>query len=459
MKKTILILTATLTLLGCAKKEHWKPLFNGKDLTGWTIRGGEATYEVVDGAIVGTTKLNTENTFLCSDSLYSDFILELDFKVDPKLNSGVQIRSNSYPEYRNGRVHGYQVEIDPDTVRKRYWTGGIYDEARRGWINDLSENEAAKNVFKHGDWNKFRIEAIGDTIKTFVNGVIASYIIDNTTPKGFIGLQVHSVGNDSTKQDIQVMWKNIRILTCPCHVTKNSTPVSIEPKVYAYNRLTEEEISEGWQLLFDGQTTTNWRGAYREDFPPHGWVIRDQTLTVLPSGGAESQNGGDIVTLEKYKNFELKVDFFFAEGANSGIKYYVTLQEKDNKGSAFGLEFQILDDVKHPDALLGRDGNRTVGSLYDLITADKEAPVKPYSWNQAHIIAKDNMIEHWLNGKKVVSFERSSKAYKALVAKSKYAAPQFNEAGPFGEAEEGYILLQDHGDLVSFRNIKIKVLN
>jgi len=183
----------------------WQDLFDGKTLAGWAQRGGKAIYSVEDGAIVGRTVPNTQNSFLCTNKMYSDFILELDFKVDPNLNSGVQIRSNSISEYQNGRVHGYQVEIDPS---ERSWTGGIYDEARRGWLYDLKDNQPAREAFKNGQWNHLRIEAVGDSIKTWLNGVPAADLIDSMTRSGFIALQVHST---DSKEPLQVRWRNIRI--------------------------------------------------------------------------------------------------------------------------------------------------------------------------------------------------------------------------------------------------------
>ena len=153
-------------------------------------KGGKANYKVVDGTIVGSTVHNTPNSFLTTDKMYGDFILELDYKVDPTMNSGIQIRSNSYPYYNNGRVHGYQVEIDPS---ERAWSAGIYDEARRGWLNTLEDNPEAQKAFKQNEWNHYRIEAIGDTLKTWINGVPAAYLIDDKTASGFIGLQVHNI--------------------------------------------------------------------------------------------------------------------------------------------------------------------------------------------------------------------------------------------------------------------------
>lgn len=216
---------AAASLMGIAvrgaEEEGFRPLFDGKTLDGWEQHGGKAQYRVEDGQIVGRSVPNTPNSFLCTKEEFGDFILEVEWKVDPRLNSGVQIRSQVFPEpteavingktYRfpADRVHGYQVEIDPDVERGRLWSGGIYDEGRRGWLADLKDNEAARKAFKPGDWNKFRIECRGDSIKTWINGVPAADIRDSVTLKGRIALQVHGVGNRT--EPLEVRWRNIRI--------------------------------------------------------------------------------------------------------------------------------------------------------------------------------------------------------------------------------------------------------
>ena len=181
--------------------------------------------------------------------------------------------------------------------------------------------------------------------------------------------------------------------------------------------------------------------------------MEDGILKVMKSGGAESANGGDIVTKRKYKNFILKVDFKITEGANSGIKYFVNPDMNKGAGSAIGCEFQILDDDKHPDAKLGVKGNRTLGSLYDLIPAPANKPFNKKEFNTAMIIVKGNHVEHWLNGVKLLEYTRQNEMWNALVAYSKY-----KDWPDFGNAEAGNILLQDHGDEVWFKNIKIKEL-
>ncbi|MGB3775176.1 MAG: DUF1080 domain-containing protein, partial [Leeuwenhoekiella sp.] len=289
-------------------------------------------------------------------------------------------------------------------------------------------------------------------IQTWVNGMAAANLVDDKTKEGFIALQVHAIGNDE-KAGKQIMWKNVRIITDDLkeHNMKSDAPV-----FSTKNQLTSAEKENGWKLLWDGKTTDGWRGAKLDDFPVRGWVIENGNLIVKSTGGEESAAGGDIVTTENYGDFELKVDFKLTEGGNSGIKYYVDPDLNKGAGSAIGLEYQILDDENHPDAKLGNhEGSRTVASLYDLIKADSNKPINPVGeWNTAGIISKDNHVEHWLNGVKVLEYERKSPDYRKLVSESKY------EKWPnFGEWEKGPILLQDHGDRVSFKNIKIKPLN
>lgn len=424
----------------------WVHLLSGNDHEGWTIRGGEATYDIKDGTVTGRTVHDTPNTFLTSDVEYGDFILELEYKVDPSMNSGIQIRSQSYPEYMDGRVHGYQIEIDPSD---RAWSGGIYDEARRGWLYPMTYNEGARNAFKQNEWNLYRIEAIGDSIKTWVNGIPAAFLIDDWTEKGFIALQVHSIAEDE-EAGTEIQWRNIRILTDSLAKYARKSPLT---PISTQNQLSEQEKEEGWELLWDGKSASGWRGARLDNFPEQGWVIEDGNLIVLASDGEESSAGGDIVTEAVYSDFELKVDFRLTEGANSGIKYFVDTDLNKGPGSSIGLEYQILDDERHPDAKLGNhEGSRTLASLYDLIAAPADKPVhRMGDWNSAHIISKGTHVEHWLNGTKVLEYERGSDAYKELVAASKYKVwPNF------GEAAAGHILLQDHGNRVAFRNIKIR---
>jgi len=217
------------------------------------------------------------------------------------------------------------------------------------------------------------------------------------------------------------------------------------------NTLTAQERKEGWKLLFDGKTLNGWRGAYLDSLPARGWEIRDGVLIVQASGGGEAAFGGDIVTIDEYSSFALSVDFRLSQGANSGIKYFVTEEQPKTPGSAKGLEYQILDDAKHPDAKLGINGNRTLASLYDILPA-KDRKVLPIGeWNHAGIIVRGKQVEHWLNGVIVLAYERGGKTFLEHKASSK-----FKDLKGFGEAARGHILLQDHGNQVLYRNIKIR---
>ena len=440
----------------CTPGDGWTDLFNGKDLTGFNQLNGKAPYRVEDGMLIGTSVKGQPNSFMATEQDYGDFILEFDVLCDPALNSGVQFRSESRPDYNNGRVHGYQCEIDPSD---RAWSGGIYDEARRGWLVTLQGHQLGNAAYKKDDWNHYRIEAFGDTIRIWLNGVNTANLLDNTTSKGFIAFQVHGIGNNDAQDGKEIKWKNIRIMTD--RISEHLMQGSLVAEVNRIpNVLSSKESADGWKLLFDGQTNAGWRGAHKDAFPDKGWKIGDGVITVLRSDGGESTNGGDIVTLGEYTAFEFSLEFKITEKANSGIKYFVTEGEKQ-KGSAFGLEYQILDDRNHPDAKLYTSvpGSRTCAGLYDMIAPRNKRFNGVGQWNLAVIkVFPNNHVEHWLNGFKTVEYERGSEAFRELVKGSKYAAKAYNESGLFGEAPEGRILLQDHGDEVSFRSIKIKEL-
>ena len=446
---SILFIISILSFSSFAQKEKWTSLFDGKTLKGFKQLGGKAKYSVRNGEIVGTTVKETPNSFLCTESDYGDFILELELKVADGMNSGIQFRSLSSPDYQNGRVHGYQAEVDPS---ERAWSGGIYDEARRDWLYIPNINLEGKKAFKlHGQWNKYRIEAIGNVIRTWVNDVPVANLVDDMTAKGFIALQVHSIYADM-KEGMEISWKNIRIQTenLKPRPTDNTPVVNL-----TLNTLSAQEKAQGVKLLFNGKDFTGWRGVHQDKMPDIHWKVVDGTINVSPSDGSET--GNDIVSTEQYGAFELTFDFKLTEGANSGVKYFVNEAFDSNGKSGIGLEYQVLDDEKHPDAKMGSIGNRTMSSLYDLIPSyklDKRFQRKIGEWNQARVIVyPNNIVQHWLNGFKVVEYERNSNIFKALVARSKY-----EKYNGFGAGEKGNILIQDHGNNVSFKNMKIKTL-
>lgn len=426
----------------------WIDLTAGGIEDGWRQLGGAAEYALEDGVVVGTAVIETPNSFLATTEKYGDFALQLEFKIDEGLNAGVQIRSHSDPDYRNGTVHGYQVEIDPS---ERAWSAGIYDEARRGWLFPLTLNPAASRAFRPGEWNHLYIEAIGPEIRTWLNNVPATLLIDEMTSRGFIALQVHSVGPE--QGGLQVSYRNVLLRTEGLTPSGRSFPYVVDTRP---NQLSEAEAAMGWGLLFDGESTEAWRGAHREDFPATGWEVRDGELTVLGSETGVPRGGG-IVTRETFSAFELQLEFQMTEGANSGIKYLVTEGYGSAPGTAVAFEYQILDDMRHADAEAGRDGNRTLASLYDLLPATKTGRFVhgPGRYNHARIVVRaDGTVEHWLNHQLVLAFDRKSAELDEAIALSKFAGRE-----GFGKWPEGRILIQDHGDEVAFRSIKVRRLD
>ncbi len=456
MKSIYSIVLILLLSVSASVQAQWKDLFNGKDLKGWVKKNGNAEYKIVNNAIVGVSQLNTPNSFLCTEAIYGDFVLELDVKVEAGLNSGIQIRSISDPAVMDGKVHGYQVEIDPGD---RAWSGGVFDEGRNGWLYPLSVNPKGQKAFRLGQWNQYHIEAIGNSLKTWINGIPCANLLDPQTARGFIALQVHQIKKEE-QVGLTVQWKNIRI------ATDNLKEVIFKgrqeaPEIsYLLNQLSENEKRKGWRLLWDGKTIEGWRLANDDKFPAVGWAIQDGVLKVLGTKKDSLVKSGDIITEKEFSNFELEMDFKLTKGANSGLKYFVVEDRKKRAGTGLGPEFQILDDKEHPDAKAGVGGNRTTASLYDLITAENLSEGStakrmnpPGKWNKLRLVVRDGHVEHWLNNLKMVEYDRYSQIFRNLVAKSKY-----NTYPNFAQAPSGHILLQDHGDEVHFRSIKIREL-
>jgi hypothetical protein len=347
---TVLVL-AWVCQAKVGEEAKWESLFDGKTLSGWKQLGGKAKYTVEDGVIVGTSVRGTPNSFLCTEKMFGDFILELELKVDPNLNSGVQIRSNSFKHYRNGRVHGYQVEVDPS---KRAFSGGIYDEARRGWLNDLKDNEPARKAFKVGQWNKYRIEAVGDSIKTWVNGVAAADLVDSMTLVGFIGLQVHST---KSEKPLKMRWRNIRIKDLGQHV---------------------------WRPIFDGKSFRGWHRL-----PGGQWDIKDGII--YGTSSIEESRHGMLVSNFRFSDFTARVKFKTRRG-NSG--FYFRVEKVDEPVGVHGFQAEI-------------DVRRDIGGLYE--TGGRGWVVKPtpeelrkyfklQKWNQMTVSAHGRRIVVSVNG-------------------------------------------------------------
>ncbi len=342
-----------LARVGAAEKAEWHYPFDGKTFNGWTKRGGKATYEIRDGAIVGTTVPRSRNTFLCTSRDYSDFILELEFKIDSRMNSGVQIRSASIPSYHKGVVHGYQVEIDPSD---RAWSGGIYDESRRGWINNLKGNDAARAAFKKDDWNHYRVEAIGDHIKTFVNGVPAADLRDSLSLSGFIALQVHGTNSE---EPMEIVWRNIRIQDLGKHT---------------------------WKPLFDGRSLSGWKAL-----PGGEWSVVDGVITGI-SEKAEKRHGL-LMSDSSFSDFTVRLKFRVKEG-DSGFYF----RAEPVKGAVGVHGFQVELDTSYETGGLYETGGRAWVVHHP---ADKKTRwYKQGEWNDLTVSAHGQRTVVHMNGRK-----------------------------------------------------------
>lgn len=206
-----------------------------------------------------------------------------------------------------------------------------------------------------------------------------------------------------------------------------------------------------WAWLFHDTSIAAWRSTHGNEFPEQGWKVGENELTVLAATGT-TPAGTDIITKDQFSNFELELEIKLTEGANSGIKYFVSDQYQGKKGKYLGLEYQLIDDEKHADAKLGKDGNRTMASLYDLIPASKDKHVNPPgTWNKIRIMVNGAHVQHWLNGEKVLEYNRESESFRELLSQSKY-----KDYENFGQLPQGHILLQGHKDEVAFRSIRIR---
>jgi hypothetical protein len=361
------ICTNTSAKPGEGENVGWKAIFDGKTLDGWVVRSGFAKYQVEDGVIVGTTVKDSPNTFLCTENQYGDFILEFEVKVDPALNSGVQLRSNAYETdttawmwrdnrkikavHKAGRVYGYQVEICNEQTGN---SGGIYDEARRGWLDDISNDPVAKKAFKDNQWNKYRVACIGDSIKTWVNDVPCADVVDSMTLTGFIGLQVHGFKGD---KPAQVRWRNIRIKELGRHV---------------------------WNPLFDGKSLEGWH-----TLPGGKWEVREGVIE--GSNTSSDKRHGLLVSDTTYKDFTVRLKFKALKG-NSGL--YFRADEIEGEVGVHGFQAEI-------------DQNKDVGGLYETggrgwvvqpASEDVKKWFEPQEWNQMTVSAHGQRIVVHVNG-------------------------------------------------------------
>lgn len=350
-----------------ADEDAWRSLFNGEDLSGWKQLNGDHVYEARDGEIVGSTVPGEPNGFLVTEEEFGDFILELEVRVDMLMNnSGIQFRSLSDEDYRDGRVHGYQAEIDTKPQR---WSGSIYDEARRGWLYTTEINPDAKHAFVNNTWNHYRIEAIGTSNRVWVNGVPTAHLVDDETLRGFIGLQLHANNPDDPPGSHRIRFRNLRIRTAELSPSPFDEifVVNLIP-----NTVSDQERAQGFELLWDGRSTEGWSGASGSTDPGRGWETDDD---ILRAAGIQ---GDDLVSVRALSGFELKFDF-----------------KPHREGATCGLD--------HVDS--GGDEGR---SLYCRMASQK---IRAGEWNQGVIrVHPDDRVDYWLNGYRILEYRQGNEA-------------------------------------------------
>ena len=434
--KYLLLFLLPITL----SAQEWQPLFQ-ENLDNFRQLGGTADYDLKDGVLIGTTEHDIPNSFLATKKTYGDFILEFEVLIEVGMNSGVQFRSEWNEE--RGYVYGYQCEIE---TSDRRWAGGIYDEARRGWLYPVTRNEAGRAAFRNGTWNHYRIEAIGPQLRTFVNGVPVANLVDDRTVEGFIAFQVHSIGpNDRAGQRVQ--WRNARILTE--NLAEQRMVAFVPPEVsYLNNRLTEHEQRTGWRLLWDGSTTKGWENAFPADPEARVWTVKDETLQ-------PGERKADLVTRQQFQNFELIADVKLPDDTSTGIVYRAHPEMRMLNGNFVRLEYHL--STKESDATARVRRLDAIGALYALIPPKnlteptrKDLRFKSGQFNRIRIVAENGRIEHWLNDIKVLEYDYRSQLFDVAVRYSDFGA-----AADYGVFDTGRILLR-HGPGVAFRNIRIR---
>ncbi|MBB3207381.1 hypothetical protein FHS27_003202 [Rhodopirellula rubra] len=370
-------------------------LFNGKDLSGWTQRNGTATYRVEGDSIVGKTNEGSPNSFLCTDTLYGDFELSFDVKVDTALNSGVQIRSQSEGSKPDGRVNGPQVEISLDKM-----AGYVYGESAGGWMTPDSDR-TPHDTFQDGEWNSYRVVAFGNRIETWINGTQISDLIHEerykSHPKGFIGLQVHGIGKGQGPYEVR--WRNLKL----------------------------RDLSK-FTSLFNGRDLSGWKTA-------GNWIVQDdRSLLIQPRDGEQGWSRWDayLWSERKYQDFVLDLEYAYPPGGNSGVYFRVgDRNDPVNKG----IEVQILDSSAKEGSLTSHDHGGVVGTKS---AASKNMSQPPGVWNRMVVTCIGTDVEVELNGESIVHCDLDETPMK-------------------DRPLTGYIGFQDHGqpNNLKFRNIRI----
>lgn len=392
-----MLMAALLGATGCASAPEatggangWRPLFNGKDLAGWTRVNGLAPFAVEDGAIVGTSVADGPNSFLATQETFGDFVLELESRADAPANSGVQFRAILAPQFRFSGLTGYQLEID---LSDRNWTGGIYIEGENRFVAPPLDNPACKAAYVPGSWNRLRIEAHKETLRTFVNGAPCANLVDATYARGFVALQVHAP--PASPAGTRVAWRNLRIKTTG--LDAEWSRITAKEDSYLVNALTDRERREGWRLLFDGVSESGWRTAEGAQ----GVAVADRAL-ILTAGQSAQINA-------PVDNFELIFDARLSAGSEGAIHY----------GHEIASAFQLFDD---PLPAVANDAQKAqmLGALKGRIAPQNLSEPRrtkryngPGTWTRGRIVVRNGHVEHWLNSVKVIDYDLPAPASRA----------------------------------------------
>lgn len=372
----------------------WTPLFDGKTLKGWHPVNGSATYEVVDGTIVGTTTKGSPNSFLCTDRHYGDFELRFEVKLhDDELNSGVQVRSLSFPSFKDGRLHGPQVEISTNGN-----AGFVYDEGRRGWLSKEREDEAKRAAFRAGQWNRYRVLCEGERIRTWINDVPVADLHDGWSMNGMIGLQVHAVGGDP---NWRVAWRDIEV----------------------------RDLGGGWAELFDGESLAGWKVAEN----PSSARVEDSALVV---GGPRAHVYYDgPVQAHSFKNFELRAKVWTEPKANSGIYFHTEYQ--DGGWPAKGYEVQVNNTQGDP---------RKTGGLY-AVQDVLEAPARDREWFEMTVTVRGRRVQVAVDGEVTADYTEPEEPERPKGMEGRLLS-----RGTFA------LQCHDPGSVVRYKDIAVRVL-
>ncbi|MDU0353385.1 family 16 glycoside hydrolase [Paraglaciecola aquimarina] len=362
----------------------WRSLITDNSLKTWQKIGGDADYQLQGDTIIGTSIQSAHSTYFTTGEIFSDFIFEVDVQAQAPLNSGVQFRSEKIQSKKGETVAGYQMEID---TAPRAWSGGIFDQGRRGWLYTLSRNENCRKEFKVDDWNTYRIEAVGQNIRTFINDVPCSNIVDDLSASGFIALQIHSAGGDKVNKTVK--WRAPKVLTTNIQAHLNK-PADIEQFSYINNQITAEQKAKGWQLFWDGQSNSSPQQSGQ-------WQVKNQALTA----DAKQQNNSLTIPVTSHY-FELEFDVNSSDNADNGIHY---LRDKNGKGFEFQLSSETT--VEQTD-----NNNQAMGAIVGRVAPTNLTEPEGWKylrinkgWNRVRLVVRGTQIEHWINNIKMVDYQ------------------------------------------------------